>query len=51
MEVTDAQLAKRLPYHAPTKTAQVDRLLGSRAALGVITEGEEGINLYPRRSK
>jgi hypothetical protein len=43
----DETLLKRLPYHAPTVTPQVNRLIGERAMLGVITKGEEGINLYP----
>lgn len=43
----DDQLLNRLPYHANGMTPQVKRLLEGKQALGVITEGEEGVNLYP----
>ena len=43
----DDHLLKRLPLHAPTVTPQVQRLINERSILGVITKGEEGINLYP----
>jgi hypothetical protein len=43
----DHDLLQRLPYHAPARTPQISRLLKNRQVLGVITRGEEGINLYP----
>lgn len=49
----DNVLLQRLPMHVTEGSDQIDRLIGRRRVLGVITEGEQGMNLYPgpRRAK
>jgi uncharacterized protein (DUF2252 family) len=40
-------ILERLPVHVEDESTHVRRLRMRRQVLGVITEGERGMNLYP----
>ena len=45
--MTKRDVLKRLPLHVEEDTRQIKALRNEGRVLGVITEGERGMNLYP----